>query len=137
MIEAMKLTMGEYLKIKDSLPVQRGNVVYENLDFLNALLYVIENGCKWRSLPEQYGNWNSIYQRARRWANNGVMEKVFLALQREQIICIKIEHASLDSTSIKAHPDAHGALKKEESNASENRVEDGTQNFMWLPRMTK
>ena len=134
---AMKITMGEYLKIKDSLPVQRGNVVYENLDFLNALLYVIENGCKWRSLPEQYGNWNSIYQRARRWANNGVMERVFLALQREQIICIKIEHASLDSTSIKAHPDAHGALKKEESSASESRAEDGTQKFMWLPQMTK
>jgi len=62
----MKITMGEYLKIKDSLPVQRGNVVYENLDFLNALLYIIENGCKWRSLPEQYGKWNSIYQRAQR-----------------------------------------------------------------------
>jgi transposase len=129
--------VGEYLKIKDSLPVQRGNVVYENLDFLNALLYVIENGCKWRSLPEQYGNWNSIYQRARRWANNGVMEKVFLALQREQIVCIKIEHASLDSTSCKVHPDAHGALKKEESGASESRAEDGTQKFMWLPRMTR
>jgi transposase len=133
----MKITMGEYLKIKDSLPVQRGNVVYENLDFLNALLYVIENGCKWRSLPEQYGNWNSIYQRARRWANNGVMERVFLALQREQIICIKIEHASLDSTSVKVHPDAHGALKKEGSNASGNRAEDGTQKFMWSPRMTQ
>jgi transposase len=132
---AMKITMGEYLKIKDSLPIQRGNVVYENLDFLNALLYVIENGCKWRSLPEQYGNWNSIYQRARRWANNGVMERVFLALQREQIICIKIEHAGLDSTSCKVHPDAHGALKKEGSSVSENRAEDGTQKFMWSPRM--
>jgi len=71
------------------------------------------------------------------WANNGVMERVFLALQREQIIYIKIEHASLDSTSIKAHPDAHGALKKEESSALESRAEDGTQKFMWLPRMTK
>ena len=133
---AMKITMGEYLKIKDSLPVQRGNVVYENLDFLNALLYVIENGCKWRSLPKEYGNWNSIYQRARRWANNGVMERVFFALQREQIICIKIEHGSLDSTSVKAHPDAHGALKKEGNNASESHAEDGTQKFMWSPRMT-
>ena len=133
----MKITMGEYLKIKDSLPVQRGNVVYENLDFLNALLYVIENGCKWRSLPKEYGNWNSIYQRARRWANNGVMERVFLALQREHIICIKIEHGGLDSTSVKVHPDAHGALKKEGSSASENRAEDGTQKFMWSPRMTR
>ena len=129
--------MGEYLKIKSCLPKQRGNVVYENLRYLNALLYVIENGCKWRSLPVEFGNWNSIYQRTRRWANNGTLEKVFFALQREQIIQIKIEHASLDSTSIKVHPDAHGALKKEESSASENPVEAGTPNFMWLPRMTK
>ena len=56
----MKITMGEYLKIKPCLPRQRGNVVYENLRYLNALLYVIENGCKWRSLPAEFGNWNSI-----------------------------------------------------------------------------
>ena len=129
--------MGEYLKIKPCLPKQRGNVVYENLRYLNALLYVIENGCKWRSLPAEFGNWNSIYQRTRRWANNGTLEKVFFELQKEQIIRIKIEHASLDSTSIKVHPDAHGALKKEENSASEDPAEGGTPNFMWLPRMTR
>ena len=133
----MKITMGEYLKIKGCLPKQRGNVVYDNLRYLNALLYVIENGCKWRSLPAEFGNWNSIYQRTRRWANNGTLEKVFFELQKEQIIRIKIEHVSLDSTSIKVHPDAHGALKKEENSASENLAEGGTPNFMWSPRMTR
>jgi transposase len=136
-MENMKITMGEYLKIKGCLPKQRGNVVYDNSKFLNALLYVIENGCKWRSLPENFGKWNSIYQRARRWANSGTLEKVFLELQKQQIIRIKLEHVSLDSTSIKVHPDAHGALKNMENNASENRAVDGTQNFMWSPQMTK
>jgi len=133
----MKITMGEYMKIKPCLPKQRGNVVYENLRYLNALLYVVENGCKWRSLPAEFGNWNSIYQRTRRWANNGTLEKVFFELQKEQIIRIKIEHVSLDSTSIKVHPDAHGALKKEESSALENLAEAGTPSFMWSPRMTR
>lgn len=142
----MKITMGEYLKIKPCLPRQRGNVVYENLRYLNALLYVIENGCKWRSLPAEFGNWNSIYQRTRRWANNGTLEKVFFELQKEQIIRIKIEHVSLDSTSVKVHPNArrsrhdrreHGALKKEENSASESPAGGGTPNFMWLPRMTR
>jgi hypothetical protein len=32
------------------------------------------------------------------------------------------EHAGLDSTSSKVHPDTHGALKKEESSASENGI---------------
>jgi transposase len=85
-------------------------------------LYSIENGCKWRKLPEKYGKWNTIYKRANRWAKNGTLAAVFTALQREQIIKIRIERLSLDSTSIKVHPDAHGAAKKTENRASE----DGT-----------
>jgi len=27
-----------------------------NVEVLNALLYVLENGCKWRGLPSEYGN---------------------------------------------------------------------------------
>jgi len=133
----MRLTEKEFGKISGLLPVQRGNVKHENLHFLNAVLYIAENGCKWRSLPKEYGNWNSIYKRANRWAKNGVLERVFVALQKEQIIQIKIEHVSLDSTSIKVHPDAHGALKKLENNLSARHEADGTQSFMWLPRMIK
>ena len=133
----MKITNADFAKISGLLPVQRGNVKHENLLFLNAVLYVAENGCKWRSLPKEFGNWNSIYKKANRWAKSGVLERVFIALQKEQIIQIKIEHVSLDSTSIKVHPDAHGALKKPENNLSEKPAEVGTQSFMWLPRMIK
>jgi lactam utilization protein B len=70
-------------------------------------------------------------------AKQGILERVFIALQTEQIIHIRIEHVSLDSTSIKVHPDAHGALKKAENNLSENPVGGGTQSFMWLPRMIR
>ncbi|WP_425597238.1 transposase, partial [Synergistes jonesii] len=30
---------------------------------INAILYVTENGCKWRALPKSYGNWHTIYVR--------------------------------------------------------------------------
>jgi transposase len=133
----MKLTETNFAKISGLLPIQRGNVKHKNLLFLNAVLYVIENGCKWRSLPKEYGNWNSIYKKANRWAKQGVLERIFIALQKEQIIHIKIEHVSLDSTSIKVHPDAHGALKKTGNNLSENPAAGGTQSFMWLPRMIR
>jgi transposase len=52
----MKLTENQYLRIADCLPRQRGNVSMTNLELLNALLYVVEHGCKWRGLPEQFGN---------------------------------------------------------------------------------
>jgi len=47
-----------------------------------------------------------------RWAKSGVLQKVFEQLQQQQIIRIKIETVSMDSTSFKVHPDGAGALKK-------------------------
>ena len=108
----MEITEEHYARIKDSLPVQRGNVSLTNLQVLNAILYVAEQGCKWRGLPKRFGRWHTIYMRMNRWAKNGVLDRVFGHLQREQIVRISIEAFSLDSTSVKVHPDGTGALKK-------------------------
>ena len=57
----MEWTHEQYERIKHLLPVQRGNVEIENLTFLQSLQYMVENGCRWRALPEHFGKWNSIY----------------------------------------------------------------------------
>ena len=44
----MEITEEQYARIKGSLPVQRGNVSLTNLQVLNTILYVAEQGCKWR-----------------------------------------------------------------------------------------
>jgi transposase len=131
----MEITEEQYERIKDSLPVQRGNVSLSNLQILNAILYVTEQGCKWRGLPKRFGRWHTIYTRMNRWAKNGVLDRVFEQLQSEQIVRVKIEALSLDSTSVKVHPDGTGALKKTDPKPSENHVADGTPRFIWLPRM--
>ena len=125
----------QYARIKDSLPVQRGNVSLSNLQLLNAVLYVLEHGCKWRGLPKRFGNWHTIYTRMNRWSKSGVLDRVFERLQLEQIVRIRIEAFSLDSTSIKVHPDGTGALKKTAHSPSANHAEVGTPRFIWLPRM--
>jgi transposase len=131
----MEITEEQYARIKDSLPVQRGNVSLSNLQLLNALLYVAEHGCKWRGLPKRFGNWHTIYTRMNRWSKSGVMDRVFEKLQLEQIVRIKIEAIALDSTSVKVHPDGTGALKKTGRRPSANLAGDGTPRFIWLPRM--
>ena len=98
----MEITEKQFEKIKDSLPIQRGNVKLQNLTVVNAILFVAEHGCKWRGLPPRFGNWHSIYTRMNRWAKKGVLDRVFEKLQTEQIVRIKIEAFSLDSTSVKA-----------------------------------
>ena len=132
---SMKITHEQYEKIADCFPRQRGNVHFDNFLVLNAILYVAEHGCKWRGLPAHFGNWHTIYTRMNRWSKNGVLDRIFVRLQQEQMIRIKVEAVSLDSTIIKVHPDGTGALKKKAPNPLANREEVGLQSFIWLPRM--
>ena len=131
----MDITETQFSRISSVLPRQRGNVKVSNLQFLNALLYVAEQGCKWRGLPQRFGPWHTIYTRMNRWSKNGVLEEVFEQLQREQIVHIRIESVKLDSTTVKVHPDGMGALKKTAPKPSANRAAAGPLRFIWLPRM--
>ena len=51
----MEITEEQSSRIKGSLPVQRGNVSLTNLQVMNAILYVAEQGCEWRGLPKRFG----------------------------------------------------------------------------------
>src|SRR3984885_9537973 len=108
----MEIRPEQYARIEPHLPIQRGNVSHENLNVINAILFIAENGCKWRALPKRFGNWHTIYRRMNRWAKAGVLDRLFAKLQREQLIRINIEAVSLDSTIVKVHPDGTRALKK-------------------------
>ena len=132
----MELKEDQFAAIRSLLPVQRGNVRVSNLDVVNAVLYVAENGCKWRALPPRFGNWHTIYTRLRRWADAGVLDRIFQALQEHRLIRVRLECVSLDSTSVKVHPDGTGALKKTGHKPSAGREAVGTPKFIWLPRMT-
>lgn len=132
----MQLTQDQYKLIAHCFPKARGTLRYSNLEVLNAILYIAENGAKWRRLPESYGNWHTIYTRMRGWAKAGVLARVFEALQQEQIIQLRIEAGSLDSTSIKVHPDGTGALKKTANNPLDVPEEDSRPRFIWLPVMS-
>jgi transposase len=129
----MKITQQQYEKIADIFPRQRGNVAIDNLTMLNAMLHVLEHGCKWRGLPSNFGNWHSVYTRMSRWSKNGVLDRIFRRLQQEQMICLNADAFSLDSTVIKVHPDGTGALKKMARSLSANPAADGQQNCILLP----
>ena len=131
----MELTEDQYERIKDALPRQRGNVSIDNLRLLNALLFVLENGCKWRAVPAHFGRWHTVYLRLARWSRAGVIERVFARLQAEQILAVRIEAVGLDSTSIKVHPDGTGARKKTDPKPSGAAVVDARPRFIWSPRL--
>ncbi len=124
-----EITEEQYALIGAYLPVQRGNVRISNLTVINAILFVAENGCKWRALPPRFGNWHTVYTRMRRWADAGVLDRLFDALQEHHMIRVSVECLGLDSTSVKVHPDGTGAPKKTDRRRLGNRAAVGTPKF--------
>jgi transposase len=55
---------------------QWGGVAKNNRRFINAVLWVLHTGARWTNLPSEYGNWNTVHQRFRRWRQNGSWEKI-------------------------------------------------------------
>lgn len=97
-----------------------------NIDHcFGTILYVAEHGCKSRGLPKRYGNWHTVYTLMRRWAKKGVLANLFAELQRQHLVCVKLEAVSVDNTIVRAHPDGTGALKKTAHNPLGSPAEAG------------
>src|SRR5262249_41370193 len=45
--------------------------------FFEAVLYVARTGIPWRDLPSEFGSWDAVYNRLRRWVWNGSLSKLF------------------------------------------------------------
>ena len=99
------ISTADWGRIEGLLPT-RGPVA-DNRRFVNAVLYVARTGCPWRDLPARLGHWNSVWRRFRRWAAAGVWGRVLAAVGDPDVSTLL-----LDSTVVRAHPAAAGALKK-------------------------
>ena len=49
---------------------------YSKRELLNAVLYLIDNGCKWRNLPHDFPAWQTVYSFFRRATENGLWDKI-------------------------------------------------------------
>lgn len=88
--------------------VSVGVTARDNRLFVEAVLYRYRAGVPWRDLPERFGDWKNVHRRHSRWSHTGIWSHVFnaLAVERDN------EYAMIDSTIVRAHQHAAGALKK-------------------------
>ena len=103
-----QLTDAQWLRIEHLVPGKkgdRGRHGEDNRLFVDAVLWIARAGASWRDLPPAFGNWNSVFQRFRRWAKKGVWERIFNALVESP----DFEYLIIDSTIVRAHQHAAGA----------------------------
>ena len=61
-------------------PDQKGAIGRDNRMFVEGVLWIVCTGSSWRDLPEEFGDWNSVFQRFSRWDSKGVWRRIFEAM---------------------------------------------------------
>ena len=68
--ERFVLTDDVWLRLAPHLPGKQGDAGVTGKDnrlFLEAVLWRVRTGLPWRDLPPDFGKWNSVFRRFRRW----------------------------------------------------------------------
>ena len=89
-------------------------------DFFEAVLYWARTGVPWRDLPAEFGAWDAVYNRLRRWVRSGRLKALFELLTAEADLG-EVRRVLIDSTTVRAHPHAAGARRKKKRSAPRGR----------------
>jgi putative transposase len=78
---------------------------YEKRDILNAILYLVRQGCTWRGLPHDFPPYRIVYYYFAKWQQEGVWERINHALRDRVRGCQRKKKAPsaaiIDSQSVK------------------------------------
>lgn len=106
-----ELSDEQWAVIAPFLPAERGRgcrPAHDNRRVFNGMMWILRSGAPWRDLPEGFGKWNSVFQRFRRWCQQGIFDALL-----ETLVEVGITHEwrtqMVDSTVVRAHSQAAGA----------------------------
>ena len=88
--------------------------------FFEALLYLARTGVPWRDLPGDFGSWDAVYNRFRRWVASGSLAALFESLTADPHLG-EVRRVLIDSTVVRAHQHAAGARRKKKSSGRGGR----------------
>jgi len=79
--------------------------------FFEAVLYWARTGVPWRDLPSEFGAWDAVYNRLRRWVHSKSLKALFELLTAGPQLG-EVRRVLIDSTIVRAHQHAAGAVRK-------------------------
>jgi len=102
----------EWALIGPLLPPERGRgcrPAGDNRPYFEGMMWMARSEAQWRLLPDEYGKWNSVFRRYRRWVLTGVFDALLETLA--EMVAHDTSADMIDSTVVRAHHCAVG-LKK-------------------------
>lgn len=106
-----ELSDEQWAVIEPFLPAERGRgcrPAHDNRRFFTGMMWILRSGAPWRDLPESFGKWNSVFQRFRRWCQQGIFDALLETLV-ELGVTDEWKIQMVDSTIVRAHSQAAGA----------------------------
>ena len=76
---------------------------------LSGLIFVNRNGLRWCDAPKEYGPAKTLYDRWKRWSDNGVFARIMMGLAAESA---ESKTIMIDATYLKAHRTASSLRAK-------------------------
>lgn len=95
---------------------RRGHPFGDNRRVVEGIAYRFRTGIPWRDLPrEQFGPWQTVWKRHRRYAGDGTWNRVLAQILAEADAAGKIDWAvSIGATIARAHQHATNTTRPEQ-----------------------
>ena len=111
------LSRSQFEMLNDLIPAAKPGGRPRNVemwDVLNAIFYLLCEGCRWRALPGDFPPWQTVYSYFRTWRIDGTWVKIHDAVRQwvriEQGRSPSPSEACLDSQSVKTNAGVHQAV---------------------------
>ena len=78
---------------------------------IEGIIFRLRVGLPWRDLPREFGPWQTVWKRHKRFSTDGTWDRILAQLQAEADAAGDIDWTvSVDSTIVRVHQ--HGATAK-------------------------
>ena len=106
--------MGADIPDSTLLRITSYNVCYTKLlrddrRVLSGIIFINRNGLRWCDAPREYGPAKTLYNRWKRWSDNGVFARIMMGLAAESA---ERQAIMIDATYLKAHRTASSLCVK-------------------------
>jgi transposase len=102
----VELTDEQWVLIGPHLPppAHTGRPRNDDRKTVNGILYVLTTGCRWMDMPDGYGSHKSVWERHKKWSEDGTWKLVMDSLVAKGYAegTVKVDSLSIDSSTVPA-----------------------------------